>query len=244
MWYSPICHERGRAAGRSKVRDIGPTATGSPVADWLEKCFTAQSLCLFPISRTHEPGLCTNARLFFLFLSTQTERTASGPWEDSRWLWKKVYWIWIADSTFRSKFFSHSTTCCINTHLSLPKTDCIHFYTHQCMCPLCYTLKFRCLCSTVLSLHCVGRCVRYTCWQTRFLCVRLSGSGCLTPAAPLVWRQVRGGHISTVSSDPLPCDPSYCHGNSNRKPLTSSLTLKSTALNPSYLWLAFVNCII
>lgn len=56
---------------------------------------------------------------------------------------------------------------------------------------------------TVLSLRCVGRCVSYTCWRTRFLCVRLSGSGCLTPPASLVWRQVRGGHISTVLSDLL-----------------------------------------
>ena len=70
------------------------------------------------------------------------------------------------------------------------------------------------LCFTVLSLRCVGRCVRYTCWRTRFLCVRLNGSGCLTPAASLVWRQVRGGHISAVPSEPLPpCDPSCCHSN-------------------------------
>lgn len=102
----------------------------------------------------------------------------------------------------------HSTTCC-NTQWSLANTDCMHLYKHQCMSLLCYTLTFGCLCFTVLSLRCVGRCVRYTCWQTRFLSVRLSGSGCLTPPAPLVWRQVRGGHISAVPSDPLPCDPSH-----------------------------------
>lgn len=68
----------------------------------------------------------------------------------------------------------------------------------------------QCLCSTVLPNRCFGRCVRYTCWQTRFLCVRLSGSGCLTPPAPLVWRQVRWGHIPTVPSDLIPCEPSCC----------------------------------
>lgn len=69
----------------------------------------------------------------------------------------------------------------------------------------------QCLCSTVLPNCCFGRCVRYTCWQTRFLCVRLSGSGCLTPPASLVWRQVRWGHIPTVPSDLIPCEPSCCH---------------------------------
>lgn len=68
----------------------------------------------------------------------------------------------------------------------------------------------QCLCSTVLPNCCFGRCVRYTCWQTRFLCVRLSGSGCLTPPASPVWRQVRGGHISNVLSDLIPCEPSCC----------------------------------
>lgn len=69
----------------------------------------------------------------------------------------------------------------------------------------------QCLCSTVLPDCCFGRCVRYTCWQTRFRCVRLSGSGCLTPPASPVWRQVRGGHISNVLSDLIPCEPSRCH---------------------------------
>ena len=113
---------------------------------------------------------------------------------------------------------TQSATCCINTHWSLTKTDYMHLCKHQCMSLPCYTLTYSCLCSTVLSLRCVGRCVRYTCWQTRFLFVRLSGSGCLTPPASLVWRQVRGGHISTVPSDPPTlCDPS-CHGNSHWKP--------------------------
>lgn len=71
-------------------------------------------------------------------------------------------------------------------------------YKHKCMALLCCTLTFSCLCSIVLSIRCVGRCVRYTCWQTRSLCVRLSGSGCLTPPASPVWRQVREG-------TPLPC---------------------------------------
>lgn len=88
-------------------------------------------------------------------------------------------------------------------------------YKQQCMSLLCYTLTFSCLCSAVLPIRCFGRCVRYTCWQTRFLCVRLSGSGCLTPPVSLVWRQVRGGHVTTVSSDPVPCETwnpvSYTH---------------------------------
>lgn len=67
------------------------------------------------------------------------------------------------------------------------------------------------LCSTVLPNCCFGRCVRYTCWQTRFLCVRLSGSGCLTPPASPVCRQVRGGHVSNVLSDLIPCETSCCH---------------------------------
>lgn len=52
-------------------------------------------------------------------------------------------------------------------------------------------------------LFCAGRCVRYTCWRTRFLCVQLSGRECLTPPASPVWRQVRGGHVSIVPSPPL-----------------------------------------
>lgn len=76
------------------------------------------------------------------------------------------------------------------------------------------------LCSTVLPNCCVGRCVRYTCWQTRFLCVRLSGSGCLTPPASLVWRQVRGGHSDRIPAL-LPLET-----------LTLILGLSSTALKP------------
>lgn len=69
----------------------------------------------------------------------------------------------------------------------------------------------QCLCSAVLPNCCFGRCVRYSCWQTRFLCVRLSGSGCLTPPASPVWRQVRGGHNCNKISDLIPCEPSCCH---------------------------------
>lgn len=69
----------------------------------------------------------------------------------------------------------------------------------------------QCLCSAVSPNCCFGRCVRFTCWQTRFLCVRLSGSGCLTPPASPVWRQVRGGHISNVLSELTPCEPTCCH---------------------------------
>lgn len=105
-------------------------------------------------------------------------------------------WCLSANSFYICTPLTH-TTCWTYTHWSLAKTDCM-----QCMSLLCSTLTFSCLCFTVLSLRCVGRCVRYTCWRTRFLCVRLSGSGCLTPLASLVWRQVRGGHISAVPSEP------------------------------------------
>lgn len=99
----------------------------------------------------------------------------------------------------------------------------------------------RCLCFTVLSLRCVGRCVRYTCWKTRFLCVRLSGSGCLTPPAPLVWRQVRGGHISAVPSDPLPSDPSYCRGNGYWKPwLLDSFSTAQPWNNPTLVFVRLI----
>lgn len=77
-------------------------------------------------------------------------------------------------------------------------------FTNKCMALLCCTLTLSCLCSTVLSIRCVGRCVRYTCWQTRSLCVRLSGSGCLTPPVSLVWRQVREGTPLPVPSEPKP----------------------------------------
>lgn len=59
-------------------------------------------------------------------------------------------------------------------------------------------------------LFCAGRCVRYTCWRTRFLCVQLSGRECLTPPASPVWRQVRGGHVSIVPSPPSPLWPWSC----------------------------------
>lgn len=112
----------------------------------------------------------------------------------------------------------------------------------QCTSFLCNTLTYGCLCFTFLSLRCVGRCVRYTCWRTRFLCVRLSGSGCLTPPASLVWRQVRGGHVFTVTSEPPPCDPTHRRGNSHMKPWlldsvsaaqpwNNSLSLASNILN-------------
>lgn len=147
----------------------------------------------------------------------------------------------LQPAPLKCKFFLHlhntgtrSTSCYIKIHWSLTKTNCMHLYKHQCMSSLCYRLTFSCLCFTVLSLRCVGCCVRYTCWQTRFLCVRLSGSGCLTPPAPLVWRQVRGGHISPVPSDPLPCDPSYCHGNSHWKPwLLGSFSTAQPWNNPA-----------
>lgn len=136
---------------------------------------------------------------------------------------------------------AHSTTCCVSTHWSLAKTDCMYLHKHQRMSSLCYTLTFSCLCFTVLSLRCVGRCVRYTCWQTRFLCVRLSGSGCLTPPVSLVWRQVRGGHISAVPSEPLPCDPSYCRGNSHWKPwLLDSFSTAQPWNNPTSHWLLLI----
>lgn len=133
----------------------------------------------------------------------------------------------IADCRWSCRFFSlhqgkpqvlHNT---LRKHTVYSCKDSLYTsrkYIDQCTSLLCYTLIFSCLCSTVLSIHCVGRCVRYTCWQTRFLCVRLSGSGCLTPPASLVWRQVRWGYISTVPSDPIPCDLSYCHSNSHWKP--------------------------
>lgn len=99
--------------------------------------------------------------------------------------------------------------CTILTHIEQhvaeiqtdPPEKHIDIYTNQCMSLLCYTLTFSSLCFTVLSLRCVGRCVRFTCWQTRFLCVRLSGRRCLTPHASQVWRQVRGGQISTRALD-------------------------------------------
>lgn len=141
-----------------------------------------------------------------------------------------MHWSKIADCTFNCKFFflfffflysAILTPYMLHKHTLVSCRGCLYAiiqYKQRCMSLLSYTLTFSCLCSTVLSICCVGRCVRYTCWQTRFLCVRLSGSGCLTPPVSLVWRQVRGGHICTVPSDPIPSDPSYCHGNSLWKP--------------------------
>lgn len=119
---------------------------------------------------------------------------------------------------------AHSTTRCIYTLMS-----CTHLYKLECMHSLCHTLTFSCLCFTVLSLRRVGRCVRFTCWRTRFLCVQLSGSGCLTPPASLVWRQVRGGHASAVPSDPYPATLAIT------ETLTPTLGLNSTSLKTSHL---------
>lgn len=84
-------------------------------------------------------------------------------------------------------------------------------YKDRCTCFLCDTLTFSVSVLLFYPTAVFGRCVRYTCWQTRFRCVRLSGSGCLTPPASPVWRQVRGGHVSNVLSDLIPCEPSRCH---------------------------------
>lgn len=123
-------------------------------------------------------------------------------------------------------------------HTLISCKDCLFAiiqYKQRCMSLASYTLTFSWLCSTVLSIRCVGRCVRYTCWQTRFLCVRLSGSGCLTPPVSLVWRQVRGGHISTVPSDPVPSDPNYCHGISLWKPwLLDSFSTAQPWAHPTF----------
>lgn len=79
-------------------------------------------------------------------------------------------------------------------------------------------------------LFCAGRCVRYTCWRTRFLCVQLSGRECLTPPASPVWRQVRGGHVSIVPSPPSTLWPWSCSLQQPLETLITILVLISTAL--------------
>lgn len=194
-------HERGRVPGRSQEEDaqvgghlVPQMLTGEKNVVW--------PLCLFPYYKTQYVFHTPSRTGKYTLKMWKSIRMADCSWQDIR-----------AGLTF-------CTAPCVNTHWSLAKTHCIHAESTHTNARACSVTHLYSVVSvlTVLSIHCVGRCVRYTCWQTRFLCVRLSGSGCLTPPASLVWRQVRWGHISSVPSDPVPCDLSYCHSNSHWKP--------------------------